>query len=669
MTQPLGQVDEGTLLWVPSPELVERSRITHYMHWLAETHGKRFATYDDLWRWSVDDLEGFWGSLWEYFEIIAHWPYTQVLAPSLAGNRVEGARWFQGAKLNYAEHCLRRRDDHPAIIAAHESGSMTTITYAELWERTAEIAAGLRALGVGKGDSVVAFLPNNVEAVAATLAAASIGAAWSSCPPEFGTPSVIDRFQQLGPKVLLAVDGYTYNGKRFESLEAVARIQQSLPTLVRTVVLPYLDEQPSLASLTDAAYWDDFLVRGQELTFEPVPFDHPLYVLYSSGTTGAPKAIVHGHGGTLIEHYKGLALHMNLAEDDRFFWFSTTGWMMWNLLLSGLLVGSTIVLYDGSPAHPDMYVLWRLAERAKITCLGVSAAFVLGCMKAGIEPGKELDMGALRSIGSTGAPLPPEGYAWLYDKVGADLLVASISGGTDVLTAFTMSTTLLPIHAGEMQCRALGCKVESYDEVGMSVTGEVGELVVTEPMPSMPIRFLNDPDGSRLHESYFDVYPDVWRHGDWLKITPRGTCVIYGRSDSTLNRSGVRMGTSEFYRVVEEMPQVLDSLVIDTSQLGTEGKLLLFVVLAEGVELDDGLRSDISARIRGALSPRHVPDEVRVIAEVPRTLNGKKLEVPVKKILAGVAPSLAVSLAALANPVALDPFVELAREMARGASA
>jgi acetoacetyl-CoA synthetase len=669
MTQPLGRVDEGTLLWEPSSDLIERSRITLYMRWLAETRGKRFADYDDLWRWSVDDLEGFWGSLWEYFEVIAHRPYTHVLAPSVTGNRVEGARWFQGAELNYAEHCLRRRDDHPAIIAAHESGSMTTITYAELSERTAEIAAGLRALGVGKGDSVVAFLPNNVEAVAATLAAASIGAAWSSCPPEFGTPSVIDRFQQLGPKVLLAVDGYTYNGKRFESLEAVARIQQSLPTLVKTVVLPYLDPKPSLGGLTEAVFWEEFLIPGQDLMFEPVPFDHPLYVLYSSGTTGAPKAIVHGHGGTLVEHYKGLALHLNLAEDDCFFWFSTTGWMMWNLLLSGLLVGSTIVLYDGSPAHPDMYALWRLAERAKITCLGVSAAFVLGCMKAGIEPSRELDMSALRTVGSTGAPLPPEGYAWLYRNVGRDLLVGSISGGTDVLTAFTMSTVLLPTHAGEMQCRALGCKVESYDEAGTPVIDEVGELVITEPMPSMPIRFLNDPDGSRLHESYFDVYPDVWRHGDWLKVTPRGTCVIYGRSDSTLNRSGVRMGTSEFYRVVEEMPQVLDSLVIDTSQLGTEGRLLLFVVLAEGVDLDDALMSDISARIRGALSPRHVPDEVRVIAEIPRTLNGKKLEVPVKKILAGVAPSVAVSFDALANPAALDPFVELARYLAGGASA
>lgn len=657
-----GPVEEGKLLWEPSEGLIDGARLTQYKLWLTEHRGLTFDTYDDLWRWSVTELESFWTSVWEFSGVRSYSPYTSVLGPSPTGNRVEGARWFNGATLNYAEHCLRRDDDYPAVIAAHESGSMTTTTFAELRRRVAEFAAGLREIGVGPGDAVAAYLPNVTEAVVASLASASIGAVWSSCPPEFGTPSVIDRFLQVGPKVLIAVDGYTYNGKPFNSLSAVAEIQAGLPSLTQTVVFPYVAEIPDLGGLSNAILWGDVPVPGAELRFEPVPFEHPLYVVYSSGTTGVPKAIVHGHGGVLLEHLKAMTLHMNLGDDDCFFWFTTTGWMMWNYLLSGLLVGSTIVAYDGSPAYPDMYALWRVAEKAKITCFGVSAPFIVGCMKAGIDPSAELDVSSLRTVGSTGAPLPPEGFAWVYDKVGRDVLTGSVSGGTDVLTAFVMSTPTLPIYAGEMQCRALGCKVESFDEAGRALVGEVGELVITEPMPSMPIRFLNDPDGVRKHESYFDMYPDVWRHGDWLKVTERGTCIIYGRSDSTLNRSGVRMGTAEFYRVVEDLPEVMDSLVIDTSQLGTEGELLLFVVLCEGVTLSHELRSTIAATIRRALSPRHVPDNVFAIAEVPRTLNGKKLEVPVKKILNGDDPNEAVSFDALGNPEAVQPFIALAEE-------
>jgi acetoacetyl-CoA synthetase len=655
-------VQEGTLLWEPSEVLINSAKITQFQHWLTDHRDLTFSNYDDLWRWSVTDLAAFWTSVWEFSGIHSYSPYIQALAPSLSGNRVEDARWFEGATLNYAEHCLQRNDDYPAVISAHESGLMSTTSFAELRRRVAEFAEGLRSLGVGEGDAVVGYLPNIIETVVASLASASIGAIWSSCPPEFGTPSVIDRFLQVAPKVLIAVDGYTYNGKRFNSLPAVADIQASLSSVTHTVVLPYMTPLPDVSALTNSVMWDDVPVTGAELRFEPVPFDHPLYVVYSSGTTGVPKAIVHGHGGVLLEHLKAMALHMNLGKDDCFFWFTTTGWMMWNYLLSGLLVGSTIVLYDGSPAYPDMYALWRVAGKAKITCFGVSAPFIVGCMKAGLDPSAELDLSRLRTVGSTGAPLPPEGFAWVYDKVGRDVLMGSVSGGTDVLTAFVMSSPTLPIHAGEMQCRALGCKVESFDEMGNSLIGEVGELVITEPMPSMPVRFLNDPGGTRKHESYFDMYPDAWRHGDWLKVTDRGTCIIYGRSDSTLNRSGVRMGTSEFYRVVEDLPEVQDSLVIDTSQLGNEGELLLFVVLTENLTLSENIRVKIATAIRRMLSPRHVPNTIYSIAQVPRTLNGKKLEVPIKKILNGEDPKSAVSFDALGNPEAVTPFIELAAE-------
>ena len=656
--------EEGTLLWQPGPERAEQSNLARYTRWLGEAGGRRFGSYDDLWQWSVDDLEGFWSSVWEYFGVIAHRPYDRVLGRSPSGGRVEGARWFAGAELNYAEHCLRRRDDHPAVVFTNEAGATASLTYAELAERTAEAAAGLRRLGVGRGDAVVGYLPNVPEAVVAAMAAASIGAVWSSCPPEFGARSVIERFAQLEPRVLIGVDGYTYGGRRFDAMSALRDVQASLPSLRATVVLPYLDPSAAVGGLASAVTWDDLLVPGEPLTFERVPFDHPLWVLYTSGTTGVPKAIDHGHGGVLIEHLKTLSLHLDLGEDDRFFWFTTTGWMMWNFLISGLLVGATVVLYDGSPAHPDLYALWRMAETAGVTCFGVSAPYILGCMKEGIDPARELDLSRVRTVGSTGAPLPPEGYRWVYEHVGADLLLASISGGTDVVTAFTASSPTLPVRAGEMACRALGAKLESFDADGRAVVDEVGELVVTEPMPSMPVRFLNDPDGRLLHESYFDFYPDAWRHGDWLSITPAGACVVHGRSDATLKRGGVRMGTSEFYRVIDDLPEVADSLVVDTAGLGTDGKLLLFVVLSEGVVLDRALRERIASAIRTRLSPRHVPDSVEAIAEVPRTLNGKKLEVPVKRILSGVPVEEAASLDSLANPDALRFFADLAAQEA-----
>jgi acetoacetyl-CoA synthetase len=636
-------------LWRPSADRVERANMTRYLRWLGERHGIELGSYDETWRWSVDDLNGFWSSIWELFGVGGPAP-----SPALAERRMPGARWFPGVRLNHAELSLRRRDDHPALLFANEAGERGTVSYAELAGRVAAAAAGLRRLGVAKGDRVVAYLPNVPETVVAMLATASIGAIWSSCAPEFGVSSVVDRFAQIEPKVLVAVDGYRYGGVWRDRRDALAEIRRRLPTLTATVLL---GGQAGDGTVT----WEELLGGGEtDPAFEEVAFDHPLWVLYSSGTTGLPKAIVHGHGGIALELLKSLALHLDLGPADRFFWFTTTGWMMWNFLVGGLLLGATVVLYDGSPGHPDMGALWRLAASSGVTYFGTSAAYVLACMKAGIEPARDVDLSRLRSIGSTGSPLPPEGFAWLYRHVADDVLVGSVSGGTDVCTAFVESCPLLPVYPGEIQCRALGAKVEAFDEQGRSVVGRVGELVITEPLPSMPLRFWNDPGGGRYRDSYFSTWPGVWRHGDWIEITPRGSCVITGRSDSTLNRGGVRMGTAELYRVVEGLDEVVDSLVVDVSEPGGDGRLLLFVVLRSGVELDDGLRRRIEAALRAELSPRHVPDEVHAIAEVPRTLSGKKLEVPVKRVLTGTPLDEAVSEGALANPEAIRQVVALA---------
>jgi acetoacetyl-CoA synthetase len=637
-------------LWRPSAERVERANMTRYLRWLVERRGLELGSYQEAWRWSVDDLDGFWSSIWEWFQVGGPAP-----RPALAERRMPGARWFPGARLNHAELSLRRRDDHPALLFANEAGEAGTVGYAELAARVAAAAAGLRRLGVAKGDRVAAWLPNVPETVIAMLATASIGAIWSSCAPEFGVSSVVDRFAQIEPKVLVAVDGYRYGGAWHDRRDALAEIRRRLPSLAATVLVGERADAGTVA-------WEELVAGGEtEPAFEPVAFDHPLWVLYSSGTTGLPKPIVHGHGGIALELLKSLALHLDLGPADRFFWFTTTGWMMWNFLVGGLLLGATVVLYDGSPGHPDMGALWRLAASTGMSYFGTSAAYVLACIKAGVEPGRDFDLAALRSIGSTGSPLPPEGFAWLYRHVVDDVLVGSVSGGTDVCTAFVESCPLLPVYPGEIQCRALGAKVEAFDEQGRSVVGEVGELVITEPLPSMPLCFWNDPDGERYRDSYFSTWPGVWRHGDWVEITPRGGCIISGRSDSTLNRGGVRMGTAELYRVVEGLDEVVDSLVVDTSGPGGEGRLLLFVVPRPGVELDDELRRRIAAALRTELSPRHVPDEVHAIAEVPRTLSGKKLEVPVKRMLTGTPLDQAVSEGALANPKAIHEVVALAR--------
>jgi acetoacetyl-CoA synthetase len=652
----------GELLWEPPAEMVERSAMTRYMRWLESERDLRFDGYPPLWEWSVTELEDFWSSIWDYFEVESPTPYSAVLAE----RKMPGARWFEGAELNYAQHLFRgKRDDETAILHASELRDLTQLSWAELRDQVAEIATGLRDLGVGRGDRVAAYLPNIPEAVIAFLATASVGAVWSSCSPDFGPGSVVDRFAQIEPKVLFAVDGYSYNGKKFDRREVLAGLQAQIPSLERTVVLGYLDPEPDLSPLRNAITWDELAStgRGTELHFESVPFDHPLWILYSSGTTGLPKAIVQGHGGILLEHLKKLHLHLDGQRGDRIFWFTTTGWMMWNFLVSGLLTEAAIVLYDGSPGHPDIGVLWDLADRAGITCFGTSASYIATCMKAEVEPGAGRDLSALRAVGSTGSPLSPESFDWIYDHLGSDTWLFSTSGGTDVCTAFVGGVPLLPVYRGELQGRALGAKVEAFDEEGNPVIDEVGELVITEPMPSMPLFLWGDGDGSRYRASYFEQYPGVWRHGDWIEITSRGTAVIYGRSDSTINRQGVRMGTSEIYRAVGAIPEVLDALVVDVPRPGTEGWMPLFVVLREGAELDEQLEDEIKRRIRERCSPRHVPNAVYRIAEVPRTLSGKVLEVPVKRILMGAAPEQAASRDSLANPAALDYFVELAERL------
>jgi acetoacetyl-CoA synthetase len=649
-------------LWEPSADLVERARMSEYMRWLEAERGLGFDGYHDLWRWSVGDVEGFWASIWDFFSIQADGGYDSVLGQ----RRMPGAEWFAGTRLNYAEHVFAGKDDaETAILHASELRDLTELSWGDLRAQVAAMAAGLRGLGVEPGDRVAAYMPNVPEAIVAFLAAASIGATWSSCSPDFGPASVIDRFAQIEPTVLFAVDGYRYGGRDFDRRDVLTELQAAMPSLRRTVVLPYLDPAPDLSQLRDAMPWGELLEEGEggELGFERVPFDHPLWVLYSSGTTGLPKAIVQGQGGILLEHLKKLHLHVDAHPGDRLFWFTTTGWMMWNFLVSGLLTRAAIVLYDGNPGHPDLNVLWELAERAGVTMFGTSASYIAACMKSGVEPGTGRDLGRLAAVGSTGSPLSPEGFDWIYEHLGADTWLFSTSGGTDLCTAFVGGTPLLPVYRGELQARALGAAVEAWDEDGNPVIDEVGELVVTEPMPSMPVFLWGDSDGSRYLSSYFEHYPGIWRHGDWIEITSRGTAVIYGRSDSTINRSGVRMGTSEIYRAVLGVEEIVDALVVDIPKPGTEGWMPLFVVLREGAELDDGLRREIATRIRENCSPRHVPDEVFTISEVPRTLSGKVLEVPVKRILMGTPAEQAASRDSLANPAALDYFVELADEL------
>jgi acetoacetyl-CoA synthetase len=636
--------------WTPSPSWIAQSNLSHYLRWLEQDSGYAvLADYQSAWQWSVEQPAAFWASLLRYFHL--DWTYTEVLQDSMPR-----ARWFEGAMLNYAEEVFRRADERfPAILfQAEHLAQVQEISWPDLRAQVAALRAHLQALGIQPGDRVVGYLPNIPQATVALLASLSLGAVWSCCSPDFGASSVLERFVQIEPKVLIAANGYYYGGKKFDRRIELANLQAQLPTLVDTIVIPYLADLSN--ELPQSSNWAKIIEnQTASLSFTPVPFAHPIWILYSSGTTGLPKAITHSHGGMLLEHLKYLHFHNDVHPGERFFWYSTTGWMMWNFVQAALLAKATIVLYDGSPAYPDLNVLWKMAAALRVQHFGTSAAFILSCMKADLHPAA-LGLGTLRSIGVTGSPLPPEGFTWVYEQVKPDLWLCSISGGTDVCTAFVGGNPLWPVYEGQIQCRTLGCAMESWNEAGQSLLNEVGEMVVTQPMPCMPLMFWNDTDFSRYTASYFDTYPGVWRHGDWLQITPQQGLIILGRSDATLNRQGIRIGTSEIYRSVEKLPEIKDSLIVNLEQDKGESIMPLFVVLAEGATLDEALLKKITQTLRTDFSPRHVPDRVIAVPEIPYTLSGKKMELPVKKILMGKSIEQSVNRDAMRNPGALEVF-------------
>ena len=649
-----------TLLWSPTPERIARSQLRRYMNWLKAERGRDFADYDALYRWSVTEVEEFWASLWDYFEIRAHKPYEKIL-----GKRsMPGAEWFTGAELNFASEVFRHAtDSKPAILYASEQKPLQEMSWQALQGQVGAVATYLRKLGVKRGDRVVAYAPNTPETIVAFLAVISIGAVWSVCAPDMGLNAVLDRFRQIEPVALFAVPSSDYNGKHIDKGDVLAQLVAELPTLKNLILMPGRSEH-AVPGRVAAAQWTNVTAQPAALTIEPVPFDHPLWVVYSSGTTGLPKPIVHGHGGIVMVIMAMMALHNDIGSDDIYHWYSSTGWIMWNAQVSGLLVGATIAIYDGSPSWPDWNRLWQFVGEVKATFFGAGAAFYANCQKAGVEPRKVTDLSALRSIGSTGSPLSEDSYAWIYDQLGKDVWLTSISGGTDFAGAFVAGCVMLPVYAGEMQVRCLGADIQAFDDQGKALDNEVGELVCVAPIPSMPLFLWNDPDGKRYHDSYFDMYPGIWRHGDWIRITPRGGAIIYGRSDATINRYGLRLGTSEIYRAVEELPEVLDSLVVDLEYLGRDSYMPLFVVLRPGLTLDAPLKDRINLAIRKAVSARFVPNDIFQVLEVPRTLSGKKLEVPVKKILLGQPADKVSNPGTMANPGSLAWFVDFAKQRA-----
>jgi acetoacetyl-CoA synthetase len=645
----------GTVLWTPPADARQTTEIGRYLTWLERERDRPFPGYNELWAWSVEDLEGFWGSIWDYFQIRAHAPYDRVLSD----RAMPGGRWFAGAELNYAEHLLGTGDEDPdvsAIVAHSQTRDPIELTFGELRDQVARARAGLARLGVRPGDRVVAYMPNIPETLVAFAATASLGAVWASCAPELGTRSVVDRLAQLDPTVLLTVGGYGFRDRWIDCREKVREIRGRLSTLRHVVGLEYGDYGPR-----DALDWDELLAESAPLEFQPVAFDHPLYVLFSSGTTGPPKAIVHGHGGIVLEHLKSHALSWDLGPGDRLQWFTTTSWMMWNSLVSALLRRASAVMIDGDPTWPTLDWQWRLAGLTRPTCMGVSPTFVMASRNAGLQPGREHCLDSIRTFPLAGSPLPIAGYRYLNEQLPADALLLNGSGGTDVCTAIVGGTRIQPVYEGEISGPCLGVAAKSFDPGGNEIVNQLGELVITEPMPSMPVGFWNDPDGSRYRAAYFEHYPGVWRHGDWIRFTPWRTCQVTGRSDATLNRGGVRLGTGEFYGVLDEFPQIADSIVVHLEDDGGgPGQLLLFVVLADGAALDDELRSTIAKSLSRELSPRHVPDAVTPVPAIPRTLTGKKLEAPVKRVLVGALPEKVASLDALLDPTAFDAFVAFA---------
>jgi acetoacetyl-CoA synthetase len=645
----------GDILWTPPADWRDTTEIGRFVNWLRDERGHEFGDFEGLYRWSVNDLEGFWGDLWEFYEIRAT-PHERVLADPT----MPGARWFTGARLNYAEHLIGLEEDRDrvAVVARSQTREPRVLTFGDLIEQAGRVRAGLQSLGVQKGDRVVAYMPNIPETLIAFIATASLGAIWATCAPEFGSRSVVDRFAQIEPRVLLAVGGYGYRNRYIDRRAEVETIRGRIPSIEHVISVPFGEAQ-----IPDSVSWTDLTAESAPLEFEQVPFDHPIYVLFSSGTTGLPKPIVHGHGGQLIEHRKNLGLGWDLKPGGRLLWFSTTAWMMWNALVAGLQLRSSIVMLDGDPAWPDLLEQWRLAEELRPTVMGVAPAYLMACRKAGIDPGRECDLSSIRMLCTAGSPLPPEGYLYAYEQLGPQVLLNNGSGGTDVCTGLVSGSFAQPVYEGEITGACLGVDAHAFDAEGHEVIGELGEFVITKPMPSMPVAFWGDDTGERYRSSYFDVYPGVWRQGDWIKFTERGSCVITGRSDATLNRGGVRLGTGEFYSVVEDVPEVMDALVVHLEDAGGgAGELLLFVVPADGASLDDDLRARIAGALRSELSPRHVPDAIVSVPAIPRTLTGKKLEAPVKRILRGESSERVASRDSLLDPAALDAFVALAGE-------